>query len=309
MSKLNLFYALVLAVSIFFNIVLFLGCRISCSNSPALNQYPFLAKRILNENFNDILVNFLDLRTDLRSTVEPFGQTFSFYFEYLPTGTSVGVNEKEEFYAASLFKLPVIMSYFRQQERLKERSDPVLTIQEEDIDKEFGDLWKKGTGYKLKMSEAIKLAISDSDNTAIRLVVPQITENDFEHVYQALDIDLRRDNDGARLTTKGYASILKALYFSSVLEKEDSQEILDLLTKTKFIDKLPAGVPENIAVAHKIGVYNKNGENEAYMDCGIVYVPNRPYALCMLSISDEDTARERMRLISQKIYNYVSTKK
>lgn len=308
MSKTRFIYAIFLAISIFLNIVLFLGFKNSGLNNTSTNQYPFLARRILNENFNDILVNFLDLRTDVKATVEPFGQTFSFYFEYLPTGTSIGVNEKEEFYAASLFKLPVIMSYFRQQERLKERTDPTLTVSEEDLDKEFGDLWRKGAGYRIKMSDAIKLAITDSDNTAIRLVVPQITEDDFEHVYQALDIDLRRDDGGARLTTKGYTSILKALYFSSVLEKADSQSILDLLTKTKFVDKLPAGVPKNIAVAHKIGVYNKDGENEAYMDCGIVYIPNRPYVLCMLSISDEDIARERMKLISKKIYDYVSAK-
>lgn len=308
MSKHRFLYSIILAISIFLNIVLFFKCEFGCEDNLPSNQYPFLARRILNENFNDVLINFLDLRTDLKTTVLPFEKSFSFYFEYLPTGTSVGVNEKEEFYAASLFKLPVIMSYYRQLERLKERNDPVLTIQEKDLDKEFGNLWKKGVGYKIKMSDAIKLAITNSDNTAIRLVVSQTTENDFEHVYQALDIDLRTDDGGARLTTKGYTSILKALYFSSVLEKKDSQEILDLLTKTKFVDKLPAGVPENIAVAHKIGVYNKNGENEAYMDCGIVYVPNRPYALCMLSISDEQTARERMQLISKKTYDYVSKK-
>ncbi len=310
MSKTRFSYAIILAISIFFNIILFFNSKSEPSkNNPFVNEYPFLARRILNENFNDVLVNFLDLRSNLRATVAPFGESFSFYFEYLLTGTSIGVNEKEEFYAASLFKLPVIMAYYRQLERLKEKEDPVLTIGEEDIDREFGDLWKKGVGFKIKISDAIKLAILESDNTAIRLVVPRITENDFEHVYQALDIDLRNDDGGARLTTKGYSSILKALYFSSVLEKEDSQQILDLLTKTKFVDKLPAGVPENIAVAHKIGVYNKNGENEAYMDCGVVYVPNRPYALCMLSVSDEQTARDRMANISRKIYDYVSSVK
>ncbi len=308
MSKHRFFYSILLAISIFLNIVLLVTCRNGCDNKPLVSQYPFLARRIFNENFNDILVNFLDLRTNLRSTVAPYENTFSFYFEYLPTGTSIGVNEKEEFYAASLFKLPVIMAYYRQLERLKQREDPLLTISKEDIDKEFGDLWKKGVGYKIKMSDAIKLAIVDSDNTAIRLVVPQITESDFEHVYQALDIDLRTDDGGARLTTKGYTSILKALYFSSVLEKDDSNQILDLLTKTKFVDKLPSGVSDEVPVAHKIGVYNKNGENEAYMDCGVIYVPNRPYALCMLSISDEQKARERMQLISKKIYDYVSKK-
>lgn len=271
-------------------------------------QYPLLAKRILNENFSDIILNFLDLRTDLKSTVAPWGNSFSFYFEYLPTGTSIGVNEKEEFYAASLFKVPVVMAYYHQLEKQKSKEDPILTIRAKDINKEFGNLWKKGVGYKIRMSEAIKLALQESDNTAIELVVPRITEDDFRHVYDALDIDLVSDGNGAKLTTKGYSSILKALFFSSALTKGYSQEILNYLSKTIFVDKLPAGVPNNIIVAHKIGVFNKNhNQEEAFMDCGIVYVPDRRYILCMLSISDEQTARERMSMISKKVYDYVSS--
>jgi beta-lactamase class A len=270
--------------------------------------YPLLSKRILREFRQDILLNFLDLRSDLRATVAPWEHEFSFYFEYLPTGSSIGVNEKDEFYAASLFKLPVVMAHYYQLERLKSTEDPVLTIGPEHIDKEFGDLWKKGVGYSLKASEAISLALRESDNTAIKLIVSKITEQDFEKVYESLDIELTTDNNGAKLTTKGYSSILKALYFSSILDKENSQKILDMLTETRFIDKLPAGVPENIPVAHKIGVFNKEGKDEAYMDCGIVYIPQRPYVLCMLSKSNEQIAREKMQLISQKVYDFVSSK-
>lgn len=301
-------------VSVILNIIGFYLLFINRSNVVSLNkiddkqkQYLFLAKRIFNENFSDIILNFLDLRTDLRTTVKPWGNSFSIYFEYLPTGTSIGVNEKEEFYAASLFKVPVIMAYYRNLEQQKDKKDPILTIREQDIDKEFGNLWKKGVGHKIRTSEAIRLALQESDNTAIKLIVPKITEDDFRHVYESLDIDLVSDGNGAKLTTKGYASILKALFFSSVLPADYSQKILESLSKTIFVDKLPAGVPQNIMVAHKIGVFNKNtSQDEAYMDCGIVYVPNRRYVLCMLSISDEQTARERMVSISRKIYDYVS---
>lgn len=272
------------------------------------SNYPYLAKRIFAENFSDILINFLELRTDLRNITEPNGDKFSLYFEYLPTGVSININGTTEFHQASLFKVPVVMSYYHQRERLRDPGDPVLTIQKEDLDDEFGDLWKKGVGYKIKMSEAIRLALAESDNTAIKMIVPRITKQDFDDVYSSLDIDLNTDSSGAVITTKGYSSILKALYFSSVLEPEDSQHILNILTKTKFVDKLPAGVPQNISVAHKIGVFNKGKDTpEAYMDCGIVYIPNRPYSLCMYVESDEQTARERMRIISKKVYDYVST--
>ena len=268
--------------------------------------YPLLAKRIFLNNFSDIILNFLNLRQDLRAMTDPYGKDFSIYFEYLPTGVSIGINATEEFHQASLFKLPVVMAYFNQMENLKKYDDPVVTLQQKDLDQEFGDLWKRGAGYRIKISDAIKLALTESDNTAIKLIVPRITEQNFNEVYSSLDIDLQTDKEGAIITTKGYSSILKALYFSSVLEEKNSQYILDLLTKTKFVDKLPAGVPQNIPVAHKIGVFNKNGGDEAYMDCGIVYVPNRPYILCLYSKSDEQTARERIRTISKKVYDYVS---
>lgn len=314
MQKKN-FVIIFIVVSVSLNIIGFYLLFINRFNIVSFNkvddqqkQFPFLAKRIFNENFSDIILNFLDLRNDIKSITAPFGDSFSMYFEYLPTGTSININATDEFHAASLFKLPVVMAYYHQQERLKLREDPIITLQQSDLDSEFGDLYKKGAGYKIRLSNAVKLALQESDNTAIKLVVPRITQDDFENIYQSLDIDLNTDKNGAILTTKGYASILKALYFSSVLTKQDSENILNLLTKTKFVDKLPSGVPENIPVAHKIGVFNKNkDEDEAFMDCGIVYVPNRPYSLCMLSRSDEQTARERMANISRKIYDYISS--
>lgn len=302
----------VLSISLIFNIilaVLVFKPNDAESISEKQKKYPLLAKRIFNENFNDIIINFLELRTDLKNLSKPYGDSFSFFFEYLPTGTTIGVNEKNEFYAASLFKLPVVIAYYRQKDKMKNAEDPVLTLRSEQLDDKFGNLWKKGAGYKIKASEAVRLAIEDSDNTAIKAIIPLVSQDNFDHVYEGLDIDLKADNYGAKLTTKGYASILKSLYFSSLLAIDSSQEILDLLSRTKYIDKLPAGVPKNIKVAHKIGVFTKEEDNvEAFMDCGIVYLPNRPYSLCMLSISDEQTANERMQAISKKVYEYLANK-
>jgi beta-lactamase class A len=271
-------------------------------------KYPLISKRVLSEFPQDILINFLDLRRKLKKEVEPYGSSFGFYFEYLPTGTSIGVNEKNEFHAASLFKLPVVMAYYRMKERTKTKDDPMVTIKQDQLNNEFGNLWKKGEGYKLNLSEAVRLAIEESDNTAAQVVTSNITKEDFNAVYEGLDINLETDKEGAILTAKSYSSILKALYFSSVLNKDSSSEILALLTKTKFPDKLAAGIPDKVVVAHKIGDFkDKDGKNEAFTDCGIVYVPRRPYVLCMLSVGDEQTARERMQKTSKTIYDYISS--
>jgi beta-lactamase class A len=271
-------------------------------------KYPLISKRILQEPPVDIIVNFLTLRKNLKTEAAPWGNSFGMYFEYLPTGTSVNINGLDEFHAASLFKTPIVMAYYHTRERLNKTDDPIIEVRPEDLDSQFGDLWKKGVGYQIKASEAIRLALEESDNTAAKLLVPYIGSVDFEEVYQGLDIDLNVDNNGAILSAKSYSSIFKALYFSSVLSKDGSQEILNYLSKSKFPDKLAAGVPSNVTVAHKIGDFvEKNGTGEAFTDCGIVYVPRRPYLLCMVSKTDEQTARARMQDISKMIYDFVSS--
>ena len=312
MRKYNYLLIGLLVLSIIGNIVFFrLWENISNKNDEFAHvqkRFPYLSKRILQEFPQDILINFLDLRQTLRSQIDPFGNGFGVYFEYLPTGTTIGINEKEEFHAASLFKLPVVMAYYHTKDRTNNQNDTELTLKSNQLDNQFGNLWQKGAGYKLKASDAVWLALTESDNTAAKAIVPLIDKQDFNAVYEGLDIDLQSDKEGAILTAKNYSSILKALYFSSVLSKESSEEILDILTKTKFPDKLAAGIPADIPVAHKIGDYNDEKGNEAFMDCGIVYVTRRPYILCMLSVSDEQTARERMQAVSKTIYDYISDK-
>lgn len=298
MKRLILILSIVSISSLIVNAIFFLKFT---DSAQLIKKYSFLSKRILLEEQNEILINFLPLRNELRKTVAPFQDSFAFYFEYLPTGTSIGINEKVEFGTASLIKVPISMAYFHYKERLGLKEDLIVTIQENHLDSNFGDLWKRGAGTKISLEEAVRLALVESDNTALLVLAANIPREDFNEVYEGLDIDLKIQDEETIITAKQYSSILKALYFSSVLTKDNSQKILELLAQTKFNDKLPAGVPEGIPVAHKFGILG----NELFQDCGIVYVPKRPYILCMVSHSTEDLARERMKSISAKIYEYV----
>lgn len=299
----------VLFVSIIANVVLFVLWQNVLKNENHFAQlqekYPYLSKRILMEFPQDILINFLPLRKKIKETTRSYGKSFAVYFEYLPTGTSIGINEKDEFIAASLFKLPVVMAYYRHKEQAHNDADPTIKLKKDMLDKRFGDLWQKGEGYEINLKDAVRTTLEKSDNTAARALVPQIAQEDFADVYQGLDIDLKVKDQGALLSAKQYASILKALFYSAVLTKDHSQEILSYMTQTDFHDKLPAGIPDNVSVAHKIGVVELENY-EAYLDCGIVYLPRRPYVLCMISQSDEETARIRMKNMSKVVYEYVA---
>lgn len=265
-------------------------------------KYSFLSKRVLREVPTDILINFLELRNNVRLITDPYKDSFALYFEYLPTGTSIGINATNEYYVASLFKLPVVMAYFKHKENNNITIDNKVKIRPDEIDSRFGDLWKKGVGYEISLEEAARTAIVDSDNTAAQVLGPYIDDRDFKNVYDGIDIDLKISSQGALLSPKNYSSILKSLYFTAVLNKDNSEKILEYMTQTKFDDKLVAGVPDGVPIAHKIGVI----DGQAYLDCGIVYVPRRPYILCMVSKSNEEIARDRMKTISKTIYDFVS---
>ena len=195
------------------------------------------------------------------------------------------------------------MAYFHKKERLNMTSNPTVTILPSEINSKFGDLYKKGAGYRINLGDAVKLALQKSDNTASLVIADQISESDFQFVYDGLDIQEMTTGKTPVITAQEYSSVLKALYFGSVLNNTDSEYILSLLTQTDFNDKLPSGIPAGIRIAHKIGLVN----GQIYQDCGIVYVPDKPYSLCMVSKSDDKTATQRMHELSEMVYNYVAS--
>lgn len=274
--------------------------------APPQSAFPFLSKRIFVENQNDTLVNFVKLRAEIIEHLEK-QPDIGFYFEYLPSGVSIGVNEKRPFAAASLLKTPLVMSVFKQIERGSLNLDDVLTIQKNNIDANFGTLYKEGVGAKLTVERAVKLTLIDSDNTAKSLLYDQIPQGTIEEVFDYLDIPKDFENDVAVVTAKNYSSIFRSLYLSSYLSREHSNQILSLLSKTHFDDKLRTSIPATVPVAHKIGVFAQNSRNDSvFTDCGIVYVPNRPYILCLMARTPEDVARREMAILSGKVYQYVS---
>lgn len=273
--------------------------------------YPFLSKRIFTSNNNDILINFIPLREALKEYVGKQGGRVGVYFEYLPSGTSIGVNDQLEIKFVSLIKIPVVMAVYKRIESGEIRKDEILTLRQEDIDSKYGELWKKGAGAKLPIMEAVNLSLVQSDNTATNALIHRVGLRAIQDVFDGLDVPRDTDTENVLvISPKNYSSILRSLYLSSYLHEENSNEIISILTKTAFKDKLPAGVPANILVAHKIGVFDqRDKQDKVYSDCGIIYVPDRPYSLCAFVLDTDEKAKEHITYISKMVYGYVASVK
>lgn len=313
--KINKILGILVFVSILGNIIL---SYYIASASPSRNittdesadhtQFPYLSMRIFVQSQNDIIINFVDLRSKLRNYIEGLPDKVGMYFEYLPSGVSIGINEKDEYVLASLLKVPLAISVYKAIEDGKLSPNHKYVMEERHMNREFGTLWKKGIGASFNYEELVKVMLTESDNTASNMLFESVPPDSVENVFESLDIPQSISENAPVVTAKNYSSILRSLYLSSILETKHSNKILEFLTQSVFNDQIVAGAGRGVKTAHKIGVYpGKNKNDWIYTDCGIVYVPKRPYVLCLMTKNSKEKANNYMKTISSYVYDYVST--
>lgn len=274
-------------------------------NTPS---YPFLSQRIFIENKNDILINFMPLRQSLKEYIGKQKANISLYFEYLPSGSSIGINDTQEIQMASLLKVPIVMSIYGKIEKKEISKDRILIMTEGDVDQKYGTFWKEGVGAKISVEEAIKKTLIDSDNTTQRMLYRLLTPEDELKLHN--ELDARMETVGTQtvpyISAKSYSSFLRSLYLSSFLSLDSSQEILSIMTRSVFDEGLESGVDDGIPVAHKTGNIEITGKDMIENDCGIIYVPKRPYILCVfVTEGTQEEALAHIRFISKMIFGYV----
>lgn len=281
------------------------------------SRYPLLAKRLFVENPNDIIINFTTLRNESRSYVGAQDEKIGFYFEYLPTGATIGINEKEAFFRASLVKLPGIMRTVKLIEEGKLKKSDQLEVKKENLNPLFGTLGKQPPGKKYSVEDLIGYALRESDNTAYEVLNDKVNgeilkdkpnEKSIVEVYNYLDIPTSSGGETIGISPKSFGSILKSLYFSSYLSYENSNWVLRLLTESTFKDLLPASVPTGTLIAHKFGLYQlEPKELQVHSDCGIVYVPKRPYLLCvMVNSPDQVESTKHITALGKLVFEQVT---
>jgi beta-lactamase class A len=270
-------------------------------------EHPLLAKRLFVQDPNDVIVNFSPLRDALNQYFEQnVPARYSFYFEYMPTGTSIRINSNEELVGASLLKLPVVMNLYKAVELGKVRLDQPVALKAEWLDNQFGTVYQRGAGARLTYQELAEHVLRESDNTSANAisatVTPLLTDDDM--ALSELDVPYTITKDKRTdIGAQSYTSLLKCLYFSCFVSEEHSQAILELMSEAPHEGRIGAGLPDDVTVAHKIGTFSNNTES----DCGIVYLDSRNYTVCMLVELPSAQANQHIKIVSSLIYQYLST--
>lgn len=307
----------IIITGIFLSVLCLVGLFALLKNSSDTNntqshesdKYPLLAKRLFTEEDSQLIINFSDLRKSLKEYYKTNNLTGSLYFEYLPTGTSIRVDGDNQEVAASLMKLPIGMVLYKASELNKLDLDKEITLKTEWLDDSYGNLYKKGAGYKLSLREAARIMLSESDNTALAAITASIEGqvSEKENPFAFLDADYSQNSDmTVSIGARAYSSFLKCLYFSCYLDKNSSEEILDYLTKSQFDNRLVSGVDGNTTVSHKIGTFGDTTQS----DCGIIYVDKKNYVLCVMVDGPENQITDKhISELSRITFQFITQRK
>ena len=236
-----------------------------------------------------------------------------FFRELNYGGTSFGIHSDLTFSPASLFKVPLMMAYFKQAEK-----DPnflntkiVYTEQMNLNQHEFytaREYVQLGNEYTI--DQLIEYMIIHSDNEATYLLKQHLAPEISSQTYTDLGINVpENDPEAEFMSVRTYSSFFRILYNSTYLNDELSAKALEILTKSDFKLAIREPIPDNIRVAHKFGERTSLQSNLKQLhDCGIVYFPNHPYSLCIMTKGDNfKTQAKTISKISGIVYERIKT--
>lgn len=232
----------------------------------------------------------------------------SVYYRDLNSGPWFGINQHDVFTPSSLLKLPVMMAYYKMAE-----ADPsVLTkkikysVQPDGV---IAQNYQTNNpivlGQVYTVEQLIESMIIGSDNVALRLLENNIDNKKIDQITIDLGITTATNSTPDDfMDVQEYATLFRVLYYSTYLNKDYSEKSLELLSQAEFKQGLVANLPKNITVAHKFGEREVSSGVHQLHDCGIVYYPNHPYLLCVMtkgpSFNDLATTIQQ---ISGKVYS------
>jgi beta-lactamase class A len=241
-------------------------------------------------------------------------QDLSVYFRELNDGLWFSLGETHKFFPASLNKVPLAIALLHTAERLG--PDRVLgrrvrfdLDRDHNLEQTFSPANRLQPGAEYTVEDLITRMIAHSDNNAFHLLMRVVEREELERVYRVLRMQSPRvPEDDEYLSVQTFASFFRVLYSATYLSPDASEWLLETLTRSDYKIGLSAGVPPDVPVAHKFGEAGDDGSGVVQLhDCGIVYVPGRPYLLCVMSRGATfDRLSAAVASISRTVYAEVS---
>ena len=232
----------------------------------------------------------------------------------LTTGEEILINDQLTFPTGSSIKIPVLIELHKQAAEGKYKLTDQRWVERKDqvggsgVIVNFGDHTSQ-----LSLSDVATLMIVLSDNTATNMLIDQVGMANVNRTLDELglkQIRLRRKmidqaasarGDENTATPREAAALMEKLYRGQVVNRQISDNALKFLKLSKN-SPIPRLLPASVEIANKPG-----GIEGVACDWAIVYVPNRPYAIAVMTNyngPDGASADEAIAKVSKLAYDY-----
>lgn len=208
------------------------------------------------------------------------------------------------FDAASVNKLPILAALYYLVGKGEISLDKTVTIQSEDIhDYGTGSIHFDKPGSTYSIQTLARLMIQKSDNTAAYILSNHIlTLEQIQELLKSWGMS-QTDITENKTSNQDIALLLKKMYSGSITNPALTQEMFGFLKDTDFEDRLPALLPKDVTVYHKIGT-TLGGIH----DVGIVVGPNTKYYIGIFTrdINNDEETINLIAKISLTVYEFMS---
>jgi beta-lactamase class A len=246
----------------------------------------------------------------------------------LASGDSLFINPDSSFHAASTMKVPVMIELFRRAEAGGFSMNQSLLVVNQfasivdqsayalDVGSDSDSSLYKRIGQRVSVDTLLRLMITRSSNLATNTLIALVGAEQTTQTMRKLGAQrikvLRGVEDQKAFdrgmvnttTARDMAIILRALELGNAAPADATRSMRQILLAQEFNEKIPAGVPPGVPVAHKTGEITAHSH-----DAAIVYPQGRkPYVLVVLTrgIQDGNKASRLIADISRLIYDHAT---
>ena len=196
------------------------------------------------------------------------------------------INDAEKFEPGSLMKVPTMIALLRQEE-----AEPGFLKKSVRYDSypqglpqvAFPPITPIEPGRTYTLEQLMTACIVHSDNAATLLLNQNLDMARFHRAFTDLGMaDFSTGQNNYPMTAREFSMFMKAIYSSAYLSMDHSEFAMGLLGRSDFDAGMAAGLPDNVAMAHKFGEAHGPGLMQLH-ESGVVYLDGRAYLITVMT--------------------------
>ncbi len=232
----------------------------------------------------------------------------------LDTGNYVDLNGAVTFSAASMIKVPVLISFFEAVDAGRIDLNETMIMEQADLASGSGTMQFDGVGTEYPILDVATLMIVVSDNSATNMLIRrlggiEVVNQSFQNwgLRETEINNLLPDLEGTNtMTPRELVQSMTLISQGEILSLRSRDRMLDIMRRTVTDTLIPSGVSDpDATIAHKTGDIGS-----LVGDVGLVDMPNgKRYAIATVvqRPHNDNRAQDLIRRMNAEIYDYLMT--